>query len=81
MRLLFQTWLELIAEEQVGLMEEEKQRELPGRIPTPPLRAPLIDTGKRLASVSTREAFACLQFCIQPSCLSSWRCACIPAGH
>ena len=32
----FKTWLEVIAEEQVGLMEEEKQRGLPGRIPKPP---------------------------------------------
>lgn len=36
-RLLFKAWLELIAEEQVTLMEAEKQRELPGRIPKPPL--------------------------------------------
>lgn len=35
-RLPFKTWLEVIAEEQVGLMEEEKQRGLPGRIPKPP---------------------------------------------
>lgn len=37
MHLPFKTWLEMIAEEQVRLMEEEKQRGLPGRIPKPPL--------------------------------------------
>lgn len=34
----------------------------------------------RLASTSAGEASACLQFCIQTSCLSSRRCARIPAG-